>query len=82
MAQCLGNLWKNLSFNKGLIRELIFLGQGDKQNVSENMFRFFPQKNFGNLGAKTRKKSLLQNQLSSSKPKPFQKESDRFLNPH
>ena len=33
-------------------------------------------------GAKRRKKSLLQKQLPSSKPKPFPKESDRLLNPH
>ena len=33
-------------------------------------------------GAKRRKKSLLQKQLPSSKPKPFPKESDRLLNPY
>ena len=40
MAQCLGNLWKKLFFNKGLISGLILLGQGEKQYFFRKKFSF------------------------------------------
>ena len=41
MAQCLGNLWKKLFFNKGLISGLILLGQGDKPFFFRKICSFF-----------------------------------------
>jgi len=41
MAQCLGNLWKKLFFNKGLISGLILLGQGEKQDFFRKTCSYF-----------------------------------------